>query len=207
MNSGGLFSRKDDTQGEESHEDVTSSEDATSEEVDSLTTPLEDVVEDEHSSDTLEESSADADSEKEVDYEDLHLRLQAEFVNYKRREAEDRAVSAQYAAGRAAEVILPGLDHLQLAISHYPEGTDSNWVVGLEASVKSMLDGLEQLGLVKMEGLEGAAFDPEKAEVLSCEAGDKDVVLRVVTDGYMIHDKVLRLAKVIVGDGTEPKSE
>lgn len=147
--------------------------------------------------------SGDGESEPEETIESLKdqlLRLQAEFSNYKRREMEEKADFIKYACSKTLEGLLPGIDHLDLAMKHVPEGTDENWIIGMKASLKTVADALEEAGVKKME-LVGTSFDAEKAEALSVEAGEKDVVLKVMSEGYMIHDKVLRLAKVVVGNG------
>jgi len=137
---------------------------------------------------------------EKVDFEDKYMRLQAEFINFKRREEESKAEFVKYAGGNVVGAMLPGIDNLNLAMKHIPEGTDEGWLKGMEASLKTIMDGLETFGIKKMN-LEGKDFDPEMAEAIGAEDGEKDKVVKVVQDGYMVHDKVLRLAKVMVGNG------
>lgn len=187
--------KKDDIVEDESLEDSSEPSESTEDHSDSS-----------DSSDTSDTSESadegDVESTEDTDYQDQYLRLQAEFMNYKRRAAEEQAEFVKYASSKAIESILPGIDNLSLAMNHIPEGTDSNWIVGMEASLKSIIGGLGEAGVTRMD-LVGKAFDAATSEALSTEAGEKDVVLRVVQDGYMIHDRVLRLAKVIVGNGEE----
>jgi len=135
-----------------------------------------------------------------VDFEDAFMRLQAEFINYKRRENEERGEFVRFAAARSIVALLPAIDNLNLTMKHVPEGVEKNWLQGLEATLKSINNGLAEVGVKKMD-LEGKKFDADLAEAVGVEAGEKDVVLRVLADGYMVHDKMLRLAKVIVGSG------
>ena len=141
------------------------------------------------------------DIEKDVvDYKDSLLRLQAEFINYKRRENEEKAKFVKFAAASVLGIILPGIDNLNLAMKHVPENLDKNWLMGLEASFKSISDGLAQVGVRKMD-LVSKEFDATLAEVVGVESGEKNKVLRITQDGYLMHDRVLRLARVVVGNG------
>jgi molecular chaperone GrpE len=162
-----------------------------------------DVVEETEVSESAEENTSEEVVE-EVDYKDQFLRLQAEFINFKKREAEEKAQFVKYAAASAIEKILPGVDHMQLAIAHAPEDVDKNWFVGLDASYKSIVDGLKTAGLKRMN-LVGDQFDPNIAECVSTEVGEKDFIMREVQGGYKFHDKVIRLAKVVVGNGEKPE--
>lgn len=160
----------------------------------------DEVTEEVTSEEGQEEAQEETQEETVESLQDQLLRLQAEFSNYKRREMEEKADFIKYAGSKTLEGLLPGIDHLDLAMKHVPEGTDENWIIGMKASLKTVADALAEAGVVKMD-LVGKAFDAEKAEAISVEAGEKDVVLKVIGEGYMIHDKVLRLAKVIVGNG------
>ena len=85
-------------------------------------------------------------------------------------------------------------------LKHVPENLDKNWLMGLEASFKSISDGLAQVGVRKMD-LVSKEFDATLAEVVGVESGEKNKVLRITQDGYLMHDRVLRLARVVVGNG------
>jgi molecular chaperone GrpE len=133
--------------------------------------------------------------------EDLQ-RLQAEYVNYKRRVDRDRELVKQNASFSVLSAMLPVLDDLDRAREHGE----------LEGGFKAVADSLERIvaaqGLVKF-GKPGDAFDPRFHEALM-HAHSPDVTTttcqHVVSAGYQIGDRVVRPARVTVVD-PEPAAE
>ncbi len=137
--------------------------------------------------------------------EDL-LRLQAEYVNYKRRVDRDRADIQIRAAHDVLETLLPVLDEIQLADQHgdLPEGSP----------VRTITDKLQQaLGKYGLErvGAKGEPFDPNVHEALMHAEWDPEdpelptdatetTVVTVLQPGYRAGDRVLRAARVAVAD-------
>lgn len=153
-----------------------------------------------------EETAAQADAEVEADLgdaqrlvagltEDLQ-RLQAEYVNYKRRVDRDRDLVLQNAKFSVLSALLPVLDDLDRAREHGE----------LEGGFKAVADSLERIvaaqGLVKF-GASGDEFDPRLHEALM-HAHSKDVTTTtcqdIVSAGYKIGDRVVRPARVTVVD-------
>ncbi len=136
--------------------------------------------------------------------EDLQ-RLQAEYVNYKRRVDRDRAEIQIRAAHDVLETLLPVLDEIHLAEQH-GDLTDG--------PMKAITDKLEQsLGKYGLErvGAKGEAFDPNVHEALmhaEWDASDEELpsdatattVVTVLQPGYRAGDRVLRAARVAVAD-------
>jgi molecular chaperone GrpE len=152
------------------------------------------------------DTAAQADAEVEADLgdaqrlvagltEDLQ-RLQAEYVNYKRRVDRDRDLVLQNAKFSVLSSLLPVLDDLDRAREHGE----------LEGGFKAVADALERIvaaqGLVKF-GASGDEFDPRLHEALM-HAHSKDVTTTtcqdVVSAGYKIGDRVVRPARVTVVD-------
>jgi len=128
-------------------------------------------------------------------------RLQAEYVNYKRRVDRDRELVKQNAAFSVLSAMLPVLDDLDRAREHGE----------LEGGFKAVADSLERIvagqGLVKF-GKPGDEFDPRFHEALM-HAHSKDVTTTtcrdIISAGYMIGERVVRPARVTVVD-PEPEA-
>ncbi len=128
-------------------------------------------------------------------------RLQAEYVNYKRRVDRDRELVKQNATFSVLSAMLPVLDDLDRAREHGE----------LEGGFKAVADSLERIvagqGLVKF-GKPGDEFDPRFHEALM-HAHSKDVTTTtcrdIVSAGYMIGERVVRPARVTVVD-PEPEA-
>lgn len=128
--------------------------------------------------------------------EDLQ-RLQAEYLNYKRRVDRDRELTRENATFVALTPITEVLDTIDRAREHGP----------LDDGLKAVADQLEaavsRQGLVRY-GQVGEAFDPTLHEALShlgAEAGIEVTTIKVVArSGYQIGDRVLRAAQVLVVD-------
>nr|WP_035904577.1 nucleotide exchange factor GrpE [Knoellia subterranea] len=136
--------------------------------------------------------------------EDLQ-RLNAEYVNYKRRVDRDRAAVQERAVRDVLETVLPVLDDIQLARDH-GDLTD-----GPFAAIADKLEGtLGKFGLARF-GSVGEAFDPMQHEALMHAAWDASnpelpsdatatTVVQVLQPGYRSGDHVIRPARVAVAD-------
>jgi molecular chaperone GrpE len=129
-------------------------------------------------------------------------RLQAEYVNYKRRVDRDRELVKQNAMFTVLSSLLPVLDNLDRAREHGE----------LEGGFKALADSLERIvaekGLIKF-GKPGEEFDPNFHEALM-HAYSPDVTTttcqNIVSAGYQLGDRVVRPARVTVVD-PEPAGE
>jgi molecular chaperone GrpE len=127
-------------------------------------------------------------------------RLQAEYVNYRKRVERDRDVARDLAVARVLESLLPVLDDVQLARDH------GDLETGPFAAIADKLEGtLARFGLQRF-GAVGEPFDPAVHEALMHTAADLgdgvDVttVTQVIQPGYMSGERVLRAARVAVAD-------
>lgn len=127
-------------------------------------------------------------------------RLQAEFVNYRRRVDRDRDVARDQAVSGILEALLPVLDDVHLARQHGDlEG-------GPFAAIAEKLDSvLQRFGLSRY-GEQGEEFDPAVHEALMHTEADlpegtkTTTVVQVLQPGYRTGDRVLRAARVAVAD-------
>lgn len=130
-------------------------------------------------------------------------RLQAEYLNYKRRVERDRELVRENATYAALVPIIDVLDTIDRAREHEP----------LEGGFKTVAEQLErvvgQLGLAKF-GEVGDPFDPTLHEALSHIGTDPEVSVTtckvIAKAGYKIGDRVVRAAQVLVVDPTEPQA-
>lgn len=127
-------------------------------------------------------------------------RLQAEYVNYKKRVDRDRAMHRDLAVANVVEVLLPVLDDIHLARQHGDlEG-------GPFAAIADKLDAtLTKIGVQRF-GQPGDPFDPTIHEALMhieaelAEGTEGTTVVQVLQPGYMLGDRMIRVARVAVAD-------
>ncbi len=127
-------------------------------------------------------------------------RLQAEYVNYRKRVERDRDVARDLAVAGVLEALMPVLDDIQLARDH-GDLTD-----GPFAAIADKLEGtLARFGMQRF-GAAGEPFDPAVHEALMHtqdqlpEGVDVTTITQVMQPGYRAGDRVLRAARVAVAD-------
>jgi molecular chaperone GrpE (heat shock protein) len=137
-------------------------------------------------------------------------RAQADLANYKHRSAEERAELRRTANSQLLLKAIAFGDDLDRALSLIPpDAVAAGWLEGLQLVRRNLIHMLESEGVTKIDA-EGQPFEPWEHEAVSYEEspGDEEgIVLRVVRDGYKLHDKVLRPAQVAVSKETQPQSQ
>lgn len=136
---------------------------------------------------------------------DRHLRLAADFDNLKKRSRQEQLDTIQHASAELISRLLPGLDDLQKALEHRPEGIDEAWLKGVELSVRKLEDALRAHGLEPIKAV-GAAFDPKLHEAIGHQESSEhpeDTVITELRRGYRIRDRVVRPALVKVARAPE----
>lgn len=145
-----------------------------------------------------------AEKDLQAEFEELRSllqRTQADFVNYRRRNEEEKAAFVQFATSDLIQQILPVMDNFALAAKHVPvELTDNAWVQGIQAVEKQLEQILLTNGLGKVES-EGQPFDPNLHEAVG-EVADEtkadDIIISEQSPGYTLGGKLIRPARVIV---------
>jgi molecular chaperone GrpE len=131
----------------------------------------------------------------------LLQRTRADFENYEKRVLRDHAQDRRYMHGGLAKDLLPVIDNLDRAMQAAKQaGEQGPLVQGVSMVQGQLLDALKRHGVTVIEAV-GQQFDPGKHEaVMQQPAPGKaaGTVLQVVENGFVIHDRVLRPAKVIV---------
>jgi molecular chaperone GrpE len=115
----------------------------------------------------------------------------ADYQNLEKRVEENRLEWIKMANKQLLLRILPGLDALLLAEKHTQDE-------GIKLSIKKILDILEFEGVKKIE-TEGKSFDPNLMECIGVVTGEDGKVIEETKPGYLLHDKILRVAQVTVG--------
>ena len=134
--------------------------------------------------------------------ERLH-RCLADFDNYKKRQAQNQKEFTKYATEGVISDMLPVLDNFHAATEHIPEGEENNpWVTGIMFIQQQMDKVFEEHNVVKIEVKVGDEFDPGIMEAIKDdkneELNENAKVKKVAQPGYMIGDKVLRPARVVL---------
>lgn len=132
---------------------------------------------------------------------ELAARAQADLQNAKERMEREKRDIRQFALEGTIVKLLPTIDNFQRAFSHLPEDlAEHDWVKGVSAVEKEFMTMLAESGFTKIEVL-GKPVDTKYHEVLQMGPGEKDIILQEFEAGYTLNEKVLRPAKVKVGNG------
>jgi len=134
--------------------------------------------------------------------QDRVLRALAEADNTRRRAARDLADGRLFAVTGLARALLPVLDNLRRAIvaSEQPASQGASLIDGVRATERLLMGALEGVG-VQLVDAHGAPFDPSRHEAMmevDDPAAAPGTVRDVMEDGYLLHDRLLRPARVTV---------
>ena len=165
----------------------------------------EEAIEAELLSDEMEALRAERD-----ELRDRFIRALADTENIRKRGERDRREAEQYGGSRLARDLLPVYDNLNRALS--AAGEDQReaakaLIEGVELTMKELLAVLGRHGVQKVAPRVGEAFDPQMHEAMfeaplpGTKAGD---IIQVMTEGFMLHERLLRPAQV--GVSSTPKS-
>ncbi len=135
---------------------------------------------------------------------DKYLRLYAEFDNYKRRTAKERLELLQSAGQDVIADLLPVVDDLERALKAVSQSAEESALTeGIKLVYQKMMKILHQKGLKEMSSI-GQPFDAELHEAITNIPSPSDDLRGKVIDeiekGYYLNDRVLRYAKVVVGN-------
>lgn len=152
----------------------------------------------------LLQKQLDEANEKVASLEDKYLRQVAEFDNYRKRTIKEKAELIKNGGERAIESILPVLDDFERAIQNMSKDENTaEMLTGVELIYNKFIGILQQNGLQKIE-TEGKDFDTDYHEAIAMipapDESLKGKVLDCVQTGYTLNDKVIRHAKVAVGE-------
>ena len=138
-------------------------------------------------------------------------RERAEFMNFKRRTAEERDAMLGLAAESLIRKVLALADDFDLAVEHRPEGgVDESWVEGIAAIDRKLRQLLESEGVSAIDASAGTRFDPHEHEAVANVPGTGRPGGEIVEElrrGYRLRDRVIRPALVAVAEDTGPEAD
>ncbi len=151
-------------------------------------------------------------SERMKDLENQLKRLAAEFDNYRKRAAKEVEQARDGSAGDVYLRFLPIVDEFELAVIYASKAasaqkggvgqTEREFLRGFEMIYSKLLDSMKKDGVLEMDCL-GQPFDPYKHDALRSAEGKDGIIIEVIQKGYSFKGRVLRHAKVVVGNGEE----
>jgi molecular chaperone GrpE len=150
-----------------------------------------------------------------AEWQDRFLRKAAEFENFRKRTAKEKADTIALAKSTVLLEFLPVADACERALKSLTEPTPAEsgslhqFKQGVELLYKQLLDTLGRTGIVAIDA-EGKPFDPRLHEALSREETDEvqeDTVVRELRKGYLFKDRLLRPAQVIVAVHSQGKDQ
>ena len=135
---------------------------------------------------------------------DTHLRLRAEFDNYRKRTLREKSELIKNGGEGALTHLLPVVDDFERALQNIEKAEDIAAIAeGVELIYNKFVSYLSSQGVKAIEVV-GKPFDIEQSEAIATipapEPEQKGMVIDCVQTGYTLNDKVIRHAKVVVGE-------
>ena len=151
-----------------------------------------------------EETQESVVKEVNVDFKDKYIRLYSEFENYRKRTAKEKIDIITNASENVIKEILPVVDDFERAILNNKDVSDAeNIKEGFELIYNKLNKTLSNHGLKSMDSIE-KEFDADIHEAITKIPTPKNKlkgkVIDVIEKGYTINEKVIRFAKVVVGE-------
>jgi len=159
----------------------------------------------------LEQRLSAAEAKAKENYDRL-LRITAEFENYKKRAEREMEDFRKFASESLVKDILPIVDNLERALKIRCQDNEKAFQgirEGVEMTLKGLLDTLDKVGVVPVESLH-KPFDPNFHQAVMQQESEKyseNTVLQELLKGYMIKDRLLRPAMVVVSKKPHPEAE
>jgi len=166
-------------------------------------TPEEEIIEETPVEEAVEETPAEPQEDFKAKYEhehDAHLRLAAEYDNFRKRSQKEK--DASYTNGKAStlEKLLPVYDNLERAVNQPTE--DLAYKKGVEMTMQQLVKIFGDLG-VEIYGEVGEVFDPNLHNAvmhIDSEELEENTISQVFQKGFKIGEKVVRFAMVQVAN-------
>ena len=138
------------------------------------------------------------------DYLDQLRRLSAEFQNYKKRMARDQEALVERATERLVKELLPIVDDLERALAAFEAHDEAQVAKGVELVHRALRTALQKEGVEEIEPF-GQPFDPHRHEALLSQPSDEPegTVIQVIQKGFLLGDRVVRPARVVVASAKE----
>lgn len=166
--------------------------------------PTADEIEEFIGADELEALRAERD-----DFRDRFMRALAEVENIRKRSERDRREAEQYGGTRLARDLLPVYDNLKRALDAVTDegrAQSAAMIEGVELTLRELTNVMTRHGVKPISPATGDMFDPQQHQAMfeaplpGTKAGQ---IIQVMTEGFMLHDRLLRPAQVGVSSNTQ----
>lgn len=159
------------------------------------------------SSSTPLEEDLKAANQKIQELTETAKRALADLQNYRKRIEEEHTSFIQFANLSLLLELLPILDNFQRAFLSVPEVIKkTEWFAGALQIEQQLVSVMRKQGVTEMPSSVGQKVDPEHHEALMTKPGEQDMVVEEFEKGYMLGSKIIRPAKVAVGNGTKEEN-
>lgn len=142
--------------------------------------------------------------------QDKYLRLAAEFENYKKLVQKQKQEYVQFANESMLKELLPVIDNLERALKHAKESHGQQGLIqGVELTLKQATETLARFGVRPIASL-GAPFDPAQHQAVArreSPTAKENTVIEEYQKGYLLHDRILRAAMVVVASAPASESD
>jgi len=163
--------------------------------------------------DILKEKIAQVEQERDM-FKDQLYRKAADYENFRRQKEREAAALLKFAEEGIIKKLLPTLDDLERVIKNADKFLAGNpdakiYVDGVKLIHQKLLKTLEERGVKKIESV-GKKFDVNYHEALTQQPTndvEPETIVEEFESGYMLHDKVIRHAKVVVAKEIETQPE
>ena len=150
-----------------------------------------------------QEKALEEEKAKYAELNDKYLRLFSEFDNFRKRTAKEKLDLTVTASENVIKDILPVLDDFERALQNMEKNGNEADIQGVTLIFNKLKDTLKKKGLEEIEAM-GVEFNTDEHEALTMipapEEGKKGKVLDVIQKGYKLNGKVIRFARVVVGN-------
>ena len=137
-------------------------------------------------------------------------RSQADLINYKNRTEQEKTDIREKSKHNIILKLITVVDDVERAIASLPKNSDSDvWQTGIELIQKTLVNALESEGVSKINPL-NQTFDPFTCEAIlyqETKNATEGQVIEVIRTGYMINEKILRPAQVVVAQNETNKNQ
>jgi len=151
-----------------------------------------------------QEQTPQESEETQPDYYEKYVRLSADFENFRKRTEREKAAFLAYGKKDFVEKLLPAYEVLlrqEKNLEKDAQKADANLVGGIKMILGELKKAFESEGVKKLDVV-GKPYDPQTAEaiaVIPAKTEQDGIVLEEVQMGFLMDDKVLRPARVVVG--------
>ena len=149
-------------------------------------------------------------NDEKTQLQQVAQRSQADLINYKNRMEQEKTDIRENSKHNIILKLITVVDDVERAIASLPKNSDSDvWQTGIELIQKTLVNALESEGVSKINPL-NQTFDPFTCEAIlyqETKNATEGQVIEVIRTGYMINEKILRPAQVVVAQNETNKNQ